>query len=37
MKANLKIRLSAEDNCKADILVGVKMLAGWDTHKPLTM
>ncbi len=29
-KANLKIRLSAEDNFKADILVGAKMLAGWD-------
>ncbi|MBN2089015.1 family 43 glycosylhydrolase [candidate division KSB1 bacterium] len=30
MKANLKIRLSADDDFKADMLVGVKMMAGWD-------
>lgn len=29
MKANLKIRLDAEDNYTADILVGVTMMAGW--------
>ncbi len=30
MKANLKIRLSAETDFKADILIGATMLAGWD-------
>ncbi|MBN1479015.1 family 43 glycosylhydrolase [candidate division KSB1 bacterium] len=30
MQANLKIRMSAENDFKADVLVGVKMLAGWD-------
>ncbi|MBN2008246.1 family 43 glycosylhydrolase [candidate division KSB1 bacterium] len=30
MQANLKIRMSAENDFKADVLVGVTMLAGWD-------
>jgi len=33
IKANLKIRLSAEDDVTADVLVGVTMLAGWDGTK----
>ena len=33
MKANLKIRLSAEKDFAADILVGAKMMAGWDGLK----
>jgi hypothetical protein len=30
IKANLKIRLSADNDFKGDVLVGVKTLAGWD-------
>ncbi|MES2734518.1 MAG: family 43 glycosylhydrolase [Bacteroidota bacterium] len=33
MKANLTIKLSAEKDFAADILVGAKMLAGWDGLK----